>query len=119
MVGGAAQVGQRHHAAHGMSGKRKGACDTEGYEQVGELVDVVGVHRCGRGVAVAAVVVADDPDAVAVLTKQGSIWIVQESLFKHNPCRRTTVWAASCGPYSRTDSDTPSLVVTVRLMPGN
>jgi fatty-acyl-CoA synthase len=30
-----------------------------------------------------------------------------------------TVWAASRGPYSRTDSDTPSLVVTVRLMPEN
>src|SRR5580693_2276859 len=57
-----------------MSGKGKGVCDTEGYQQVGEvggeLVDVVGVHRCCRGVAVAAVVVADDPDAVAVLMKQ-------------------------------------------------
>jgi hypothetical protein len=53
---------------------RWSAGDAEGYEQVGEVggepVDVVGVHRCRPGVAVAAVVVADDPDAVAVLTTQ-------------------------------------------------
>src|SRR6516165_11761588 len=71
LVGGATKVGQGHHAAHGMSGKGKGPRDAEGCEQVGEVggesVDAVGVHRCGRGVAVAAVVVADDPDAVAVL----------------------------------------------------
>jgi hypothetical protein len=57
-----------------MSGKREGACHAEGYKQVGEVggesVDVVGVHRCRRGIAVATVVVADDPDAVAVLIKQ-------------------------------------------------
>src|SRR5262245_28336968 len=70
-AGWATKVGQGHHAAHGMSGKGKGACDAEGCEHVGEVggesVEVVAVHRSGRRVAVAAVVVADDPDAVAVL----------------------------------------------------
>src|ERR1700757_457373 len=39
----------------------------------------------------------------------------QESLFKQKPCRSTTVWPAARDPQSRTDSRTPSLVVTMRL----
>src|SRR6516165_5369900 len=39
----------------------------------------------------------------------------QESLFRHRPWRSTTVWPAAWDPQSRTDSRTPSLVVTVRL----
>src|ERR1700729_1062333 len=74
LAGGATQVGQSHHATHGMSGERERSCDVEGYEQVGEVggepVDVVGVHRCSPGVAMAAVVVADDPDAVAGVAAQ-------------------------------------------------
>jgi hypothetical protein len=57
-----------------MSGKGKGAYDAGCCEQVGkvggESVDVVGVHRCSSGISVAAVVVADDPDAVAVSMQQ-------------------------------------------------
>src|SRR6516165_1667625 len=43
------------------------------------------------------------------------IWMFQESLFKQKPCRSTTVWPAARDPQSRTDSETPSLVVTMRL----
>src|ERR1700757_1488258 len=43
------------------------------------------------------------------------IWMFQESLFKQKPCRSTTVWPAARDPASRTDSRTPSLVVTARL----
>ena len=39
--------------------------------------------------------------------------MVQVSLVKQNPCSRTTVWAGWRDPYSRSDNDTPSLVVTV------
>src|ERR1700758_2356478 len=43
------------------------------------------------------------------------IWMFQDSLFKQKPCRSTTVWPAARDPASRTDSRTPSLVVTMRL----
>src|SRR5690348_4565223 len=43
------------------------------------------------------------------------IWIFQDSLFKQKPWRSTTVWPAARDPQSRTDSEMPSLVVTVRL----
>src|SRR6202042_1865864 len=37
LASGATQVGQSHHAAHRMSGKREAACHAEGHEQVGEV----------------------------------------------------------------------------------
>src|ERR1700739_3239813 len=43
------------------------------------------------------------------------IWMFQESLFRQKPWRSTTVWPAARDVQSRTDSGTPSHVVTTWL----
>nr|WP_242657218.1 MULTISPECIES: hypothetical protein [Mycobacterium] len=73
-VGGSAEVRQRRHPAHRVPDERHHSGHVEGHQHLGEIlgeaVDVVGVHRRLGGVAVPAVVVADDPDVVPPLPDQ-------------------------------------------------
>jgi len=70
LVGGTAEVGQRRHRAHGVTdeGQRRG--DIKGSKHLvevsGEPIDPVGAHGSGARGTVTAVVVGDDPGAVAV-----------------------------------------------------
>jgi hypothetical protein len=67
-----------------------GASDGEVGEHVdevaGELFDRVGAQGCGRGVAVAAVVVGDD--AHAGLALESRIWLCHDVYVRHRPCKQ-------------------------------
>src|ERR1700758_2904140 len=69
MTGAAGEVGQGCHAAHGVPREGEGAFNAKRCEQrgqiVGELLDAVGVHGRAGGVAMATMVVADDPNVIA------------------------------------------------------
>src|ERR1700722_20842871 len=71
MTGAAGEVGQGCHAAHGVPCEGEWAFNAKRYEQrgqiVGELLDAVSVHGRVRGVAMAAMVVTDDPNVIAPL----------------------------------------------------
>src|ERR1700722_17660038 len=67
MTGAPGEVGQGCHAAHGVSCEGEWAFNAKRYEErgqiVGELLDTVSVHGGVGGVAMAAMVVTDDPNA--------------------------------------------------------
>ncbi len=74
ITGAAGEVGQGCHAAHGVPCEGEWAFNAKRCEQrgeiVGELLDAVSVHWRVGGVAVAAMVVADDPNVIASLANQ-------------------------------------------------
>src|SRR3984957_15590298 len=74
MTGAPGEVGQGCHAAHGVSREREWAFNAKRYEErrqiVGELLEAVGVHGRVGGVAMAAMVVTDDPNSIAPLADQ-------------------------------------------------
>jgi hypothetical protein len=74
ITGAAGEVGQGCHAAHGVPCEGQWAFNAKRCEQrgeiVGELLDAVGVHGRVGGVAMAAMVVADDPNVIAPLADQ-------------------------------------------------
>ena len=69
LAGGTAEIGQGRHAAHGVPYQGERARHAKRYQQLGEIVgeavDSVRIHRRIAGVAVATVVVTDDPDVAA------------------------------------------------------
>src|ERR1700734_1462386 len=74
MTGAAGEVGQGCHAAHRVPCEGEWAFNTKRYEQrgqiVGELFDAVSVHGRVGGGAMAAMVVAVDPNVIAPLADQ-------------------------------------------------
>src|SRR6516165_1346934 len=74
LAGGTAEIGQGRHAAHGVPYQGERARHAKRYQQLGEIVgesvDAARVHRRIAGVAVATVVITDDPDVVTPATDQ-------------------------------------------------
>jgi hypothetical protein len=70
LAGGTAEVGQRRHRAHGVTDDGQWRGDIQGSKYLVEVssepIDPIGADGSGARAAVTAVVVGDDPGAVAV-----------------------------------------------------